>query len=250
MRVWYFRHRQITGWALVLMVGLLVYYLGAGTSSTLVPVLSWALAGRTIVVDPGHGGIDPGAVGPGGTLEKDITLAVSLRLADELRQSGARVILTRETDTDLSTPGKSLSSRKREDLDNRLAVAREAEADCYVSIQVNSFGTRWTGAQTFYYPGSETGQQLAEYLQAELQRVLGNTTRQAKTLDVYILRQLHKEKIPAVLVEIGFISNAAEERLLNDPLYQSRLAYAIAAGLAKTEASAPEVESGENNIQP
>lgn len=192
--------------------------------------LSWAVANRVIVVDAGHGGIDPGAVGPGGTLEKDITLAISLRLQRILEQAGAIVVMTRETDTDLGTPGKSLSARKKEDLDRRIAVARERGAEIYLGIQANAFGTRWTGAQTFYYPRSEESRKLAEAVQAELRRILANTHRQAKALDIYILRNI---SVPAVIVEVGFLSNAEEERLLNDPYYQEKVALAIYSGVVK-----------------
>jgi len=195
-----------------------------------VAALSWAVANRVIAVDAGHGGIDPGAVGPGGTLEKDITLAISLRLRRLLEQAGAVVVMTRETDTDLSTPGKSLGARKREDLDRRLALVRQRGAEIYLGIQANAFGTRWTGAQTFYYPRGEESRELAEAVQAELRRILANTHRQAKALDIYILRNL---TIPAVIVEVGFLSNAEEERLLNDPLYQEKVALAIYSGVVE-----------------
>lgn len=229
--VFHCRYRRL---ALLGGLAAIVLFLAYGFSGGGVwPVLSWGLAARVVVIDPGHGGVDPGAVGPGGTLEKDVTLAVSLRLARLLEAAGARVILTRRTDTDLSTPGKSLVARKREDLDNRLELARENGAQLYVSIQANAFGTIWTGAQTFYHPGSVEGEKLAKGIQAELRRVMGNTTRQAKALDPYILRRLQEMGIPAAMVEVGFLSNPGEERLLGNPEYQERLAYAIYAGIVR-----------------
>lgn len=229
VRVYYCRYRR-----LVLVCGLaatalfLAYSLAGGG---VWPALSWGLAARVVMIDPGHGGVDPGAVGPSGTLEKEVTLAVGLRLARLLEAAGARVILTRQTDTDLSTPGKSLAARKREDLDNRLKLAEEFGAHLYVCVQANAFGTVWTGAQTFYHPESAEGEKLAKSLQAELRRVMGNTTRQAKALDPYILRRLEEIGVPAAMVEVGFLSNPDEERLLSDPEYQERLAYAIYAGI-------------------
>jgi N-acetylmuramoyl-L-alanine amidase len=192
---------------------------------------SWLLAGRAVVVDPGHGGVDPGAIGPGGTKEKDITLAISLRLRELLIQAGASVAMTRETDVDLGTPGKPLGVRKREDLDRRIALAREHQAEIYLGIQANAFGSRWSGAQTFYDPGSAEGRLLAEAVQAELVRILGNTNRRARPLDLYLLRNL---SVPAaVIVEVGFLSNPQEERLLNDPYYQQKVAVAICSGVVR-----------------
>ncbi|MGB9886582.1 MAG: N-acetylmuramoyl-L-alanine amidase [Moorellales bacterium] len=192
---------------------------------------SWLVAGRAVVVDPGHGGVDPGAVGPAGTREKDITLAISLRLRDLLVKAGASVAMTRETDVDLGTPGKPLGARKREDLDRRIALAREHRAEIYLGIQANAFGSRWSGAQTFYDPGSVEGRLLAEAIQAELVRILGNTNRRARPLDLYLLRNL---PVPAaVIVEVGFLSNPQEERLLNDPYYQQKVAVAVYSGVVR-----------------
>lgn len=226
--VLFLRWRLLVVLALLTAAGALLWWYQSRRGE--VAAVSWAVAGRTIAVDPGHGGVDPGAVGPGGTLEKDVTLAISLRLRRILEQAGAVVVMTRETDTDLSTPGKSLGARKREDLDRRLALVREKGADVYLGIQANAFGTRWTGAQTFYYPRGEESRRLAEEVQAELRRILGNTQRRAKALDIYVLRNLN---IPAVIVEVGFLSNAEEERLLNDPGYQEKVALAIFSGLVR-----------------
>lgn len=193
---------------------------------------SWAVANRIIVIDPGHGGIDPGAVSPSGTLEKDITLQVAMRLNRLLSEAGAVTILTRETDSDLaSMEGGSLLERKRRDLAQRVALANQHQADFYISIHVNSFpSSRWWGAQTFYSRRSESGRKLAESIQAELIRVLGNNRRQAKGEDYYVLE---KTQVTAVNVEIGFMSNPNEERLLKDPVYQEKIAQAIYAGVVR-----------------
>lgn len=196
-----------------------------------ITTLSWQLAHRIIVVDPGHGGIDPGAVGRGGALEKDITLAVALRLAELLRQGGATVLLTRESDTDLADPETwDLMDRKKDDLARRVALANERQAHVFVSIHVNSFGSgAERGAQTFYRAGHAEGRGLAAAIQREFQRRLA-TYREPKEADYYVLRNT---RMAAVVVEVGFISNPAEEHLMQNPAYQTKVAWCIYAGLVR-----------------
>ncbi|KAF1085188.1 Germination-specific N-acetylmuramoyl-L-alanine amidase precursor [Sporotomaculum syntrophicum] len=197
-----------------------------------VAALSWSLANKVIVVDPGHGGIDPGSKGPTGAIEEDITLEVARKLATVLSQAGAIVLMTRESDMDLSEEGGSLLTRKRQDLARRVALANEHDADAFISVHVNSFksGPTEHGAQTFYQPGSEEGKKLATSIQSELIRLLKNTNRKAKAVDYYTTRNA---KMPAVIVEIGFISNAKEEKLMGDVDYQGKLAYVIYSGMVK-----------------
>lgn len=197
-----------------------------------VTVMSKALASRVIVVDPGHGGVDPGVAGKSGVPEKDIVLEISRRLADNLSQAGAMVLMTRETDADLSDPGTtSLMTKKREDLERRVAFANNNRADLYISIHVNSFpAANRSGAQVYYQPGAAGGGKAGRYIQSELSLVLKNTGRQPTEVNYYITRNT---SMPAVVVEAGYISNEAEEKLLLDPAYQAKLAWAIYAGAVK-----------------
>jgi N-acetylmuramoyl-L-alanine amidase len=190
------------------------------------------VANQVIVIDPGHGGIDPGAVGYNGVKEKELVLQIAKRLGHVFSQAGAKVILTRESDKDLSTPGSgSLLTRKREDLANRVELANKNEASLYLSIHVNAFpSARWRGAQTFYQKGQNDSKRLAEAIQSELIRILGNTRRMAKAEDFFTTR---KTKMAAVLIEVGFVSNPAEAELLADTAYQRKLAYAIYSGVVK-----------------
>lgn len=189
-----------------------------------IQTMSWLLAGKVIVVDPGHGGIDPGAIGSSGTREKEITMDTSLRLAALLRQAGAEVILTRQGD-------QELSRHKRDDLAKRVALANDNHADLFIGVHVNCFGgKREHGAQTFSQPGREDSWLFNQAIQRDLVRVLKNTNRVSKKVDYYITRNV---KAPAVIVEIGFISNPAEEKLLSDPVYQDKVAWAIYAGVVK-----------------
>lgn len=197
-----------------------------------VEAMSWSVARKVVVVDPGHGGIDPGVVSKSGVLEKEITLAVARRLAENLGQAGAMVLMTRETDTDLADPGTvGIMARKREDLKRRVALANDNKADLYVSVHVNSFPSPdRRGAQTFVQPGSAESKKAAQFIQAELSRVLKNTVRMPNEVDYFITRNT---AMPTVIVEIGFITNEAEEKLLQDPAYQGKVAWAIHAGIVK-----------------
>src|SRR5699024_7814927 len=114
--------------------------------------VSLPLAGKTIVIDPGHGGTDGGAVG-GGATAKDISLDVAKWTRDYLQQACAIVYLTREEDVDLAGRDTSgYSKRKSEDIRIRLKFIHEREADFFMTIHLNAFpSSRWSGAQTFYY---------------------------------------------------------------------------------------------------
>lgn len=216
---------------LALVVGRI--YTGAEPDMT---VLSYGVAGKIIVVDPGHGGIDSGAVGrQTGVPEKEITLAISQKLARALSQAGAMVVMTRESDVDLSGDQQgTLLEKKRRDLSRRVAKAEQVKADMYLSIHTNADPSpRWYGAQTFYYSNSPESQDLATCIQDELVRILGNNKRKAKEGVFYVIE---KTTMPTVIIEVGFISNPREEQLLSDQLYQTRIAYAILSGVVKYSA--------------
>ncbi|SEN61646.1 N-acetylmuramoyl-L-alanine amidase CwlD [Lihuaxuella thermophila] len=194
---------------------------------------SWTLplTGKFIVIDPGHGGPDGGAVSEQGLLEKDVTLKISLYLRDYLQEAGAFVIMTREKDRDLAEPGtQRLSRRKTEDLLKRIHITKEKNADALVSIHLNSFpSSRWSGAQTFYNPVREENEKLATLIQKELIRQLGNTNRLPKQKgDIYILKA---SPVPTALVEVGFLSNPQEAALLASENYQKKVAASIYYGI-------------------
>ncbi|SDH59410.1 N-acetylmuramoyl-L-alanine amidase [Desulfosporosinus hippei] len=192
-------------------------------------IWSWTLGDRVVVIDAGHGGVDPGAVGISKVLEKDITLGVSKRLQVLVQQSGAKAVMVREDDRDLGT-SQGLLKRKREDLAQRIQLAMDTQAEVYLSIHANSFpDPKLTGAQTFYHSDSPEGKLLAQFIQQELNSMT-NTKRVAKgNQDIYVLK---KAKQAAVTVELGFLSNLQEEQLLTNPEYQQKLAIAIFQGLS------------------
>ena len=194
---------------------------------------SLPLTGKTIVIDPGHGGPDGGAKGIDGTHEKGISLAVSEKLRDYLQQSGALVYLTREEDKDLAdTDTRGLSKRKSEDIRKRLQFIHDKEADFFVTIHLNAIPSpRWSGAQTFYYPKFPESKHLAQMIQAEIVRNLENTDRVALSINgIYLLKNA---EIPGSLVEIGFLSNEEERELLKQEGYQRQMAGSIYEGILR-----------------
>lgn len=203
---------------------------------------SLPLSGTTIVIDPGHGGPDGGAVGKDDTMEKDIALAVSRKIQDYLLQTGAIVYLTREEDTDLAADDtQGLSKRKAEDIRNRLAFIDEKEADFFITLHLNALpSTKWHGAQTFYYPQSNESRHLASMIQQEIIRNMENTTRSPLAINnLYLLKHA---KVPGALVEIGFLSNETERELLKQEDYQQQMAASIYEGILRYATEEPEEE--------
>lgn len=197
-------------------------------------VLSWHIADKTFIIDPGHGGIFPGKVSADGTEEKDINLAIANCLNELFAESGSVTIMTRTSDEDLVPADKNdakLILRQRADLEARASIATASGADFYISIHCNSSpSSTWSGAQTFFAPDNPESAQLAQFIQQSLIKQLGNTDRQAiERKDTYLFEHL---EIPSVIVECGFLSNPQETNLLRDPAYQHKIAYAIYCGIS------------------
>lgn len=191
------------------------------------------LSGQTIVIDPGHGGPDGGAIGKDKTSEKHIALRVAKITKDYLQEAGAVVYLTREDDRDLAEEDvRGLSKRKSQDIRNRLKFIHEKEADLFISIHLNALpSNRWHGAQTFYYPTFPENEYLAEMIQSEIIRNLENTDRVALQINgIYLLKYA---EVPGALVEIGFLSNDKELELLKDKDYQQKMAASIYQGIVR-----------------
>ncbi len=188
------------------------------------------LLGRTFVIDPGHGGPDPGANRDGLT-EKEIVLDIGLELDKLLTAAGATVVLIRDADTDLadSSLGNQYSARKRQDLRRRVEMINEVKPEFLISLHVNAIGsTRWRGAQVFYKAGSEQAKQLARCTQKSLISILQNTDRRERPGDYLILNDV---ETTGILVEVGFISNPDEAASLADPNYRRRVVWAIFNGI-------------------
>ncbi len=189
-----------------------------------------------ICIDPGHGGSQPGAVGYAGTLEKDITLAVSLKLRDILTTKGLNVVMTRETDRDVST------RLNQNELEARCDVANNAKADYFVSVHCNASENETAhGTETWYSDKDSKSQVLANCIQTELVKQIKRADRGVKRGNYYVTNMT---KMPAVLVELAFISNPEEEKLLKDPAFQYRCAIGIANGVLKMVGKDPIKEGG------
>lgn len=215
---------------ILLGTAVLLFYPAMAETKNLTP--EEILSDKIIAIDPGHGGIDPGAVGVTGVLEKDINLSLSLYLRDYLEKAGAEVILTREKDY-------ALSPVKKEDLDARAKIAAKAEADIFISMQCNAIPDQSChGAQVFFYPESSRGEALAKAIQAEIwEAVSDDSHREAQRISApYILKAV---SVPAVIVEAGFLSNPQEEALLQDSAYQKKIAAAVYHGIIQYYRDSP-----------
>lgn len=182
-----------------------------------------------VVIDPGHGGFDPGKVGIDGQLEKDINLSIALQLRAYLKAADVDVILTRDTDTGLYKAGDS--HKKVSDMRRRCEIINKARPDLVVSIHQNSYHQEEiNGGQVFYYKTSENGKRLAEILQKRFDYVLGDGNRRAaKSNDNYYLLLHVKE--PIVIVECGFLSNRKEAENLENEEYRDQMAWTIHMGI-------------------
>ncbi|MBZ9684952.1 N-acetylmuramoyl-L-alanine amidase [Clostridium estertheticum] len=171
-----------------------------------------------IVIDPGHGGYDPGAVGAMGTQEKAIVLQISFKIGDILIRNGVETVYTREID-------------KTQSLQEKCDVSNNAKPDFFVSIHANAATPSASGIETYYSSGSAAGQKLAQTVQTELINTMGRLDRGIKTANFYVL---NNTDATAILVETSFVSNLEEEKLLITDDYQNKLALAISTGILKT----------------
>ena len=185
----------------------------------------------TIVLDAGHGGIDGGVTGKTtGIKESDVNLAITLALKEELTDMGFEVILTRKTDAGLyDTTAKGF---KKRDMQRRKEIATAANADFLISIHQNSYPiARYRGAQVFYNGEDTNGERLATLTQNALNSLYAQEDAKARNAvkgDFFMLKCCD---CPSLLIECGFLSNAEDERLLQNAVWQRKVAESIAAGL-------------------
>ena len=186
----------------------------------------------TVVIDPGHGGEDGGAVSCTGALESQINLEISLRLNDLLQFLGYETKMTRRTDVSVYTQGTTLSEKKISDLKQRVSMVNETPDALLLSIHQNQFTDgKYSGAQVFY--ASTAGSHaLAEQTQAQLISALNpGSSRTCKPPNgVYLMEHI---ACTGILVECGFLSNPQEEASLRTPEYQKKLCCVIATAAAQ-----------------
>lgn len=188
------------------------------------------LSALTVVVDPGHGGKDMGAIGQN-VEESKLVLEISQRVAQRLRHEGARVVMTRSDRHNILDDTKKLGNRQRANLEARVALAHRVQANLYISIHANKAPgyPSATGGQVFL---GRKPMDRSRALAACLQKYVAETTQSRRLVDdrqeLYLMEHL---KISSVLVEVGFLSNAGETHRMLDPRYQERLAQAISDGV-------------------
>lgn len=219
--------KNIEVWMSLLLI--LIVFLCA---SNLKKLVSNITASQTVVViDAGHGGIDPGKVGVNNSLEKDINLTIALLVEKNLTENGITVVMTRNSDAGLYD--ENVSNKKVSDMKKRCEIIESSDCMFAVSIHQNSYHEESaSGPQVFYYEGSEKGEQLAHTIQTQLVDTLNpSKIRTEKSNSSYYL--LKNATCPVVIVECGFLSNWEEASLLNDSTYQEKVAKAISDGILK-----------------
>jgi len=169
-----------------------------------------------VVIDPGHGGTDPGAVGPAGLKESHVAWEIACMVADILMRYGIEIIFTRVGD-------------ERVSLDKRVQIANKSKADFFVSIHINSAtNPKATGTETFAYKAGVEGDRLAHSIQSNLVQSIGLADRGVKYNSLQVVRQT---EMPACLVEVAFINNPMEEKLLKQDEFLEKAALGIAKGI-------------------
>ena len=222
--------------ALILAVAAVLSCLSGIKKVASTPGLSSALSDLpTIVVDAGHGGIDPGAVGADGTLEKGINLSISQKIESMLKSFGFHVIMTRTEDSLICDDGLStVKEKKRSDITKRLAISENSQNSLLLSIHQNNFGqTQYYGTQVFYSPNNSESKKIAEVIQSGVITMLQKeNTRQVKPVGSEIYLLYHSQK-PAVMVECGFMSNTSELARLKMDEYQNKMAFSIVCSIVE-----------------
>lgn len=187
-----------------------------------------ALLGKVIYLDPGHGGLDPGAIYKD-IEEANINLDISKKLMRVLEQQGAIVYLTRNDDYDLAV--NNAINRKRSDLSRRVNVINRSMCDLYLSIHLNAdISSTWSGAQVFYDDINPNNEKIAKIMQQVLKEDLKTTRQYKETNDMYLHKRVTR---PGILIEVGFITNPNERYLLTTETYQQKVANVISRGIVK-----------------
>lgn len=206
---------------------------------------------RTIVIDSGHGGADGGCVGVNGCVEKDINLAIAKDLAELLRLSGFKVVMTRTEDISLHDQGvEGLRNQKVSDMENRLEIIKSYPDSLFISIHQNQYTEpEYFGAQMFYTTNNSGNSKLAQIMQDCFAELQPGNDREIKLIDndLYLFKNTQQL---AVLAECGFLSNPNDASNLSDGEYQKKVAFTIYKGIIKyydmTDTTGVDVTGEEN----
>ena len=209
----------------------------ANRLSQVVPTIANVTTAPKVILDPGPGGFDGGAVGADGVAEKDVNLAIALKLKELLSINGFTVLMTREDDRsihDEELEDAATRQKKVSDMYNRMALMEENPDAIFISIHQNQFSdsSQW-GAQIFYSQNLPESEELALLLQQNFHEILQpDNSRQCKPSgdELYLL---YEAPVPAVLVECGFLSNPEEWQKLQTEEYQQQVAFVIFYSLAE-----------------
>lgn len=218
---------------LIILSAMLYFTFMANSSAD--GVMTKPVLKQTVIIDAGHGGDDGGAIGIDGTVEKDINLDIALKLEKLLKFYGFDVIMTRTEDIMTCDDGlDSLRKRKVSDIHNRFDVLEKNPNAVFISIHQNKFeDNSQHGTQVFYSGNNDESKLLAESIQNSIVSVLQPDNSRVVKKSGSGIYLLYHAKLPAVLVECGFISNPAEVKKLNDENYRMKIAILIADGLIK-----------------
>ena len=183
------------------------------------------IKGKIITLDPGHGGSDPGAIGASGLKEKQITLEISMRVKELLEKEGAKVYMTRTTDKDVYGPNAS----DRAELQARVNVAEKYNSDLFVSLHINSSVNKSVGGfSSYYYPKTDNDLKIAKAIQDKFAKNFGVDNLGVRQANFYVVKRC---SMPATLLEMCFISNPKEEKLMKSRWFQKKTARLIVEGV-------------------
>ena len=180
---------------------------------------------KIITLDPGHGGSDPGAIGASGLKEKQITLEISMRVKELLEKEGAKVYMTRTTDKDVYAPNAS----DRAELQARVNVAEKHNSDLFLSLHINSSVNKSVGGfSSYYYPKTDNDLKIAKAIQDKFAKNFGVDNLGVRQANFYVVKRC---SMPATLLEMCFISNPKEEKLMKSKWFQKKTARLIVEGV-------------------
>lgn len=180
---------------------------------------------KIITLDPGHGGSDPGAIGASGLKEKQITLEISMRVKELLEKEGAKVYMTRTTDKDVYAPNAS----DRAELQARVNVAEKHNSDLFLSLHINSSVNKSVGGfSSYYYPKTDNDLKIAKTIQDKFAKNFGVDNLGVRQANFYVVKRC---SMPATLLEMCFISNPKEEKLMKSKWFQKKTARLIVEGV-------------------